>query len=112
MNNELQTHWWRYDDSWDSVDKDFMERYVSGDLTEQELADMKASQEADEIIDDKIAKARQQYDDEVNMIHIISVTYKNWHIFCRILYKQRIDLQKFDPKYGFSRILRQDKVLF
>lgn len=68
MNNELQTHWWRYDDSWDSVDKDFMERYVSGDLTEQELADMKASQEADEIIDDKIAKARQQYDDEVNNV--------------------------------------------
>ena len=66
MNNELNTHWWRYDDSWDDVDKDFMERYASGDLTEQELADMKASEEADKMVDDKIAKAREQYDNEIN----------------------------------------------
>ena len=65
MHNELNTHWWRWDDSWDAESRDYMERYTTGDLTEQEMQELIDDQERSVDIDNKIADARQQYEAEL-----------------------------------------------
>ena len=45
IQNEKSTNWWRYDGS-SPEHQDYMERYTSGDLTEEEIADLKAQDEA------------------------------------------------------------------
>ena len=44
VENEQKTNWWRYDDSTPEFE-DYMERYTSGDLTDEELADLKEQHE-------------------------------------------------------------------
>lgn len=44
IDNEQRTNWWRYDNSSDEF-ADYMERYTSGDLTDEELADLKEQHE-------------------------------------------------------------------
>ena len=65
MDNELNTHWWRYDDSWDDKSKDYMERYVSGDLTDEEMQQLIDDQDRSNDMDNKIADAQAQYEAEL-----------------------------------------------
>jgi len=65
INNERSTHWWRYDDSYSDEAKDYMERYTTGDLTDEEMQELIDDQKTQNDIDNKIADAKARYDAEV-----------------------------------------------
>jgi len=65
INNEQSTHWWRYDNSYSDEAKDYMERYTTGDLTDEEMQELIDDQNKQNNIDNKIADAKARYDAEV-----------------------------------------------
>jgi len=65
INNEQSTHWWRYDDSYNDEAKDYMERYTTGDLTDEEMQELLNDQKMQEETNSKIREAKAQYDAEV-----------------------------------------------
>lgn len=64
VNNERTANWWRYDGSSPEF-QDYMERYTTGDLTDEELADLRSqnpdfAKDVDDY-DQKVADAGQQF---------------------------------------------------
>ena len=58
IDNEKRANWWRYDGS-GPEEQDFMERYTTGDLTDEELADLRSQHE-------DFAKDVDEYDKQVD----------------------------------------------
>lgn len=65
VDNEVTTRWWRYDNSYSDEAKDYMERYTTGDLTDEEMQELIDEDKANKDIDNKIADAKSRYDAEV-----------------------------------------------
>ena len=65
IDHEMRTHWWRYHDNWDEESRDYMERYTTGDLTDEEMQQLKDDQARSEDMDNKIADAQAQYEAEL-----------------------------------------------
>ena len=110
MNNELNTHWWRWEDSWDDEAKDYMERYTTGDLTEQEMQELMDDQERSADIDNKIADARQQYEAELEQT-ANSAGITDTKAFRTLVQAGTKILQAIDEELLYSPLLLAEKGL-
>ncbi|MBO71787.1 MAG: hypothetical protein CL508_05665 [Actinobacteria bacterium] len=110
MNNELNTHWWRWEDSWDDEAKDYMERYTTGDLTEQEMQELMDDQERSADIDNKIADARQQYEAELEQT-ANSAGITDTKAFKTLVQAGTKILQAIDEELLYSPLLLAEKGL-
>lgn len=48
VNNDKSIHWWRYDESASDEFKDYMERYTTGQLTDEEIQELIKGQDVDD----------------------------------------------------------------
>ena len=110
MDNDLNTHWWRYDDSWDDEAKDYMERYVAGDLTDQEMQELMDDQARSEDIDNKISDAQAQYEAELEQT-AQSAGIKDTKAFKFVVQAGTKILQAIDEELLYSPLLLAEKGL-
>lgn len=68
VSNEQATHWWRYDNSYSDEAKDYMERYSTGDLTDEEMQELINDQKIEEETQAKIREAKALYDADVEEV--------------------------------------------
>ena len=110
MSNELNTHWWRYDDSWDDEAKDYMERYVAGDLTDQEMQELMDDQDATQDMDNKISDAKAQYEAELEQT-ANSAGITDTKAFRTLVQAGTKILQAIDEELLYSPLLLAEKGL-
>lgn len=66
IKNEQSIHWWRYDDSWSDEAKDYMERYVTFQLTDEEMQQLIDDQKMQQDVQNKINDAKEKWNNQIN----------------------------------------------